>query len=162
MKYLKTLITGLVLLVGVTAFAQKKTEKYEKLDIGMFPKAKEGYKQVYIQVPTDKNEDDLKVEFFVGIEAMVDCNRHSLGGSVKSKDLEGWGYSYYEVEYSGQMISTKMGCGNQKATKKFVSFQPEIARYNSKLPMIFYVPKDMEVRYRILRPDGNMKKAVQK
>jgi len=30
------------------------------------------------------------------------------------------------------------------------------------LPLVFYVPKDLEVRYRILRPDSAMKKAVQK
>ncbi|MEI7489665.1 MAG: ecotin family protein [Chryseobacterium sp.] len=47
-------------------------------------------------------------------------------------------------------------------TKKFVYIQPEIVRYNSKLPLVFYVPKDLEVRYRILRPDAAMKKAVQK
>ncbi len=51
MKFSKTLITGLVLMVGVNAFAQKKAEKFEKLQIEMFPKAKEGYKQVYIQLP---------------------------------------------------------------------------------------------------------------
>lgn len=168
MKFLKTVITGLILLAGVTAFAQDKTDQYKmkradgKENVDAFPKAKEGYQQVYIQVPTDKNEHDLKIEFFVGIETMVDCNNHSLSGNVQSKDLEGWGYSYYEVEYKGQMFSTKMGCGNQKDTKKFVSFQPEIVRYNSKLPVVLYVPKDMEVRYRILRPDSDMKKAIQK
>jgi ecotin len=34
----------------------------------MFPKAKEGYKQVYIQLPVAKNENDLKVEVFVGLK----------------------------------------------------------------------------------------------
>jgi ecotin len=54
MKFSKTLITGLVMLVGVNAFAQKKAEKFEKLQIEMFPKAKYGYKQVYIQLPVAK------------------------------------------------------------------------------------------------------------
>ena len=40
MKFSKTLITGLVLMVGVNAFTQKKAEKFEKLQIEMFPKAK--------------------------------------------------------------------------------------------------------------------------
>lgn len=168
MNYFKTVITGLVLLAGVTAFAQDKTDQYKmkrtdgKEQIDAFPKAKEGYKQVYIQVPTDKNESDLKIEFFVGIEGMFDCNHQSLAGKIESKNLEGWGYSYYEVKYNGGMLTTNKGCGSQKATKKFVSFQPEIVRYNSKLPLVLYVPKDMEVRYRILRPDGDMKKAIQK
>ena len=60
MKFSKTLITGLILMAGVNAFAQKKAEKFEKLQIEMFPKAKEGFKQVYIQLPIEKNERDLK------------------------------------------------------------------------------------------------------
>ncbi len=55
-----------------------------------------------------------------------------------------------------------MACPGQKLSKKFVTLKPEIVRYNSKLPLVFYVPKDIEVRYRVLRPDNGMKKAVQK
>lgn len=162
MKFSKTLITGLVMLVGVNAFAQKKAEKFEKLEIEMFPKAKEGFKQVYIQLPVAKNESDLKVEFFVGAEKLLDCNKYSLIGDVKTQDLQGWGYNYYEVESNGETRGTLMACIDQKKTMKFVTLQPEIVRYNSKLPLVFYVPKDLEVRYRILRPDTKMKKAVQK
>lgn len=60
MKFSKTLIAGLVLMAGVNAFAQKKAEKFEKLQIEMFPKAKEGYKQVYIQLPVAKMKPTLK------------------------------------------------------------------------------------------------------
>ncbi|MFZ4929339.1 serine protease inhibitor ecotin [Chryseobacterium sp. Mn2064] len=162
MKFSKTLITGLILMIGVNAFAQKKAERFEKLQIEMFPKAKDGYKQVYIQLPIEKNEKDLKVELFVGMEKMLDCNNYFLMGDMKTKDLEGWGYNYYEVDSKGETAGTLMGCLNQKMTKKFVSLNPEIVRYNSKLPLVFYVPKDIEVRYRVLRPDNTMKKAVQK
>lgn len=142
--------------------AQKKTEKFEKLQIDMFPKAKEGYKQVFIQLPIAKNENDLKVEFFVGAEKMLDCNRYFLMGKIMIQDLQGWGYNYYDVESTGETGGTLMACPDQKKTKKFVSLQPEIVRYNSKLPLVFYVPKDLEVRYRVLRPDSVMKKAIQK
>lgn len=162
MKFSKTLIVGLVMMMGVNAFAQKKSSMFEKLQIEMFPKAKEGFKQVYIQLPKEKNENDLKVEFFVGTEKMLDCNKHFLMGNVKTQDLEGWGYNYYEVESNGETGGTLMACPDQKMTKKFVTLQPEIVRYNSNLPLVFYVPKDLEVRYRVLRPDATMKKAVQK
>lgn len=162
MKFSKTLMVGLAMMAGVNAFAQKKTEKFEKLQIEMFPKAKEGYKQVYIQLPVAKNENDLKVEFFVGKEKMLDCNKYFLMGNMKTQDLQGWGYNYYEVESNGETGGTLMACPDQKKTQKFVSLQPEIVRYNSKLPLVFYVPKDLEVRYRVLRPDAKMKKAVQK
>ncbi len=162
MKFLKALSGFLMLFVAMNISAQKKIEKFDKLQIDMFPKAKEGFKQVYIQLPIAKNESDLKVEFFVGIEKMLDCNKHFLMGKVNVQDLQGWGYNYYEVESNGETGGTLMGCPDQKKTKKFVSLQPEIVRYNSKLPLIFYVPKDFEVRYRVLRPDVEMKKAVEK
>ena len=161
MRFSKTIISGLLMFAAVNSFAQKKTEKFEKLQIEMFPKAKEGFKQVYVQLPIAKNESDLKVEFFVGAEKMLDCNRHFLIGKVNTQDLQGWGYNYYEVESKGETAGTLMACPDKKMTKQFVYIQPETVRYNSKLPLVFYVPKDMEVRYRILRPDA-MKKAVQR
>jgi len=154
-------MTGLVMMIGMNAFAQKKAEKFAKLEIEMFPRAKEGFKQVYIQLPVAKNENDLKVEFFVGAEKMLDCNRHFMMGEVKTQDLQGWGYTYYDVESKGEVGGTLMGCPDQKLTKQFVNLKPETVRYNSKLPLVFYIPKDMEVRYRVLRPDA-MKKAVQR
>ncbi|WP_312396464.1 ecotin family protein [Chryseobacterium sp.] len=161
MKFSKTLMTGLAMMIGMNAFAQKNAEKFAKLEIEMFPKAKEGYKQVYIQLPIAKNENDLKVEFFVGAEKMLDCNKHFMMGEVKTQDLQGWGYTYYDVESKGEVGGTLMGCPDQKLTKQFVNLKPETVRYNSKLPLVFYIPKDMEVRYRVLRPDA-MKKAVQR
>jgi len=162
MKFLKTVSAVLMMFLVGNISAQKKTEKFEKLQIDMFPKAKEGYKQVFIQLPIAENENDLKVEFFVGTEKMLDCNKHFLMGKVMTQDLQGWGYNYYDVESTGETGGTLMACPDQKKTKKFVSLQPEIVRYNSKLPLVFYVPKDFEVRYRILRPDSVMKKAIQK
>ncbi|WP_445432841.1 serine protease inhibitor ecotin [Chryseobacterium indoltheticum] len=163
MKFLNAVsVVLMMVVVGNLSAQKKKTEKFEKLQIEMFPKAKEGFKQVYIQLPVAKNENDLKVEFFVGAEKMLDCNKHFLMGKVATQDLQGWGYNYYEVESNGETGGTLMACPDQKKTKKFVSLQPEIVRYNSKLPLVFYVPKDLEVRYRILRPDAAMKKATQK
>jgi hypothetical protein len=40
MKFSKTLISALMMFAAVNAFAQKKTEKFEKLQIEMFPKQK--------------------------------------------------------------------------------------------------------------------------
>ncbi len=34
-------------------------------------------------------------------------------------------------------------------------------RYNSKLPIVLYVPKDVEVRYRIWSASSRIEKAVQ-
>ncbi|WP_124641476.1 MULTISPECIES: serine protease inhibitor ecotin [Amniculibacterium] len=136
------------------AFAQKKVTKDIQSEIKMFPKAKPGYKQVYIKVPAMKNENDYKVEVFAGKTMLVDCNNHRMMGDIDDKNLDGWGYTYYEVESNGQSTSTMMGCPDQTKTKKFIYMQPELLRYNSKLPIVIYAPKDMEVKYRIWKADS--------
>ena len=136
--------------------AQKTKVNNINKEIKMFPKAKEGFQQVYIKVPTAKNENDLKVEVFVGKNQLVDCNQHRMGGKIVEKDLEGWGYTYFEVESNGQAVSTMMACPDQKKTKKFVTMESETLRYNSKLPIVIYAPKDMEVKYRIWKAENKM------
>jgi len=36
-----------------------------------------------------------------------------------------------------------------------------LLRYNSKLPLVLYVPKDIEVRYRIWSASNKVEKAIQ-
>jgi ecotin len=155
-----TLIIAVVTAIffATNAFAQKKVQKFEKLDISMYPMAQKGYKQVIIQLPIEKNEDNLKIELNIGIEKMVDCNSHGLIGKATEETVEGWGYNYYTVESSGETTSTRMGCPNPP-TKKFVSMAPILTRYNSKLPIVLYVPQNIDVKYRIWRADTIMQKA---
>ncbi|WP_300979281.1 serine protease inhibitor ecotin [Flavobacterium sp.] len=148
-------------LFATNASAQKKQQKFEKLDISMYPKAKESFKQVIIQLPIEKNEDDLKIELIIGTEKMVDCNYHNLMGKTTEEIVDGWGYNYYMVESSGVSASTRMACPNPP-TKKFVSMTPIMTRYNSKLPIVLYVPQNIEVKYRIWRADTIMQKAKSK
>lgn len=118
-------------------------------DISMFPKAPEGYKRVTIKMKPLKNEDNYKVEFYIGkLEEVDNCNNFFLSGDLEKKNLEGWGYDYYHFD-SKAVAGTKMGCLDNKRVKKLVYYQPQMERYNSKLPIVIYVPKDHEVRYRI-------------
>lgn len=163
MKFIKTVLTGLVVLICISSFAQKKTEKYKKLEIEMFPKAKAGYKQTYFQVPIEENEEDLKIQLYVGYDAMVDCNHKWLDGNIETKTLKEWWFPYYEVESDGLVGTTAKGCGGQKETKKFIYLPSKIIEYDSRIPFVLYIPENMEVRYRILRPDpAPLKKAIQK
>jgi ecotin len=52
-----------------------------------------------------------------------------------------------------------MACINYKNTKKFISIQPVLTRYNSKLPVVIYHPENLEVRFRIWSADAKMQKA---
>ncbi len=126
------------------SFAQQS-----KTDHSMFPAASAGFTKQIITLPAAKNEDNLKVEIFVGKTIEVDCNRYFLSGTIKEQNLEGWGYTFYKVESNGAIGGTKMMCPDEKKTMKFVNMQTLLIRYNSKLPVVVYVPDGMELKYRI-------------
>ena len=157
MKKILLIVTAIAFSSPVMAQKGKVTDI--KSEIKMFPKAKEGFKQVYIKVPTVKNENDLKIEVFVGKTQLVDCNQYRMSGQITEKNLEGWGYNYYEVESNGQATSTMMACPDQKKSNKFISMPSETLRYNSKLPIVIYVPKNMEVKYRIWKAEKTLNNA---
>ncbi|WP_434777625.1 serine protease inhibitor ecotin [Neisseria sp. Ec49-e6-T10] len=119
--------------------------------VAPYPKAETGYTRNVINLPTLKNEDNVKVELLIGKDLMVDCNRQMLGGTIETKTLQGWGYDYFVVSDVKGPMSTLMACPNQQKRKAFVRIGNinQLYRYNSKLPMVIYVPKDVQVKYRI-------------
>lgn len=129
----------------------KAQDKNENFNFEMYPKPEFGYKQVYIQVPAEQNEANYKLELFIGFETMVDCNYHTIIGSIKEKNIEGWGYSYFQVESEGKMTSTLMGCMDQELSKKFIHMIPQSISYNSKLPIVLNIPSNFIVKYKIFK-----------
>ncbi len=120
-----------------------------KVDISMFPPAEEGYERFVITMDPRENESDYQVEFYVGKTMSVDCNQHSLTGSFETLNLKGWGYSYTRFTTKGVVMSTKMGCPEGSEREAFVHSSSETKRYNSRLPIIIYIPHGYEVRYHI-------------
>lgn len=159
MKHIIILFALLIAATTTPLQAKNKKSKLATIDISMFPKAKPGYKMLYIQVPATKQENNLKVEFFVGRNEQVDCNKYFLTGDIKEQNLEGWGYTYYTVESDGNIAGTKMACPDNVLQTKFVHLQGEITRYNSKLPIVLYIPEKLDVQYRIWKADKKMQHA---
>lgn len=116
-----------------------------------FPPATEGYSRHVIELPERSDEAAFKVELIAGKTMEIDCNHHSLGGVWQEKTVQGWGYSYYRLEQVGTGISTMMACPPGSNRQAFVPAggEPLLVRYNSKLPVVVYAPKDIEVRYRL-------------
>ena len=128
-----------------------------------WPEASAGMVRQVIQLPEQKNEHDFKVELVIGQTREVDCNRHSLGGNLETKTLQGWGYDYYVFTPANGMASTMMACPDNKKTSQFIPAtlgENGMLRYNSRLPIVIYTPKDIDVKYRIWQADETLHSAA--
>jgi ecotin len=82
----------------------------------------------------------------------VDCNQHSFGGQLVEKVAEGWGFPYFILKSVSEPVSTMMACPPDKQQlETFVQVRSNegLLRYNSRLPVVVYVPTGFEVHYRI-------------
>jgi ecotin len=131
-------------------------------DVAPFPKADKGFARKVIRLTPQSRENDFQVEILAGKTLTVDCNHPRLGGMLDEKNLEGWGYPFYRLEKVIGPMSTLMACPDGTSKQDFVPVVGDgfMLRYNSKLPIVLYVPKDIEVRYRIWSASGKVEKAV--
>jgi ecotin len=122
-------------------------------DLQAYPAATAGQTRHVIRLPSEGDEDGLKVELIVGRTLEVDCNRQMLGGSIDTRTAEGWGYDYFVVSDLGQSATTLMACPDNTRRSAFVrgGGAPTLIRYNSRLPVVVYTPSNVELRYRIWR-----------
>jgi ecotin len=117
-----------------------------------YPAADAGFARSVFHLPKVDNEADRKVEIMVGKVLMTDCNRTWFGGNLERRVAAGWGYPFFVLPDAGGPASTMMACppGVEKA-EAFVPVRGSgfIQPYNSKLPVVTYVPNGFSVRYRI-------------
>ncbi|MBD9632515.1 serine protease inhibitor ecotin [Pseudomonas sp. PDM19] len=151
-----TLPTALLLSATATFATAAKLE-----DVAPYPKAEDGFVRQVIHLPKQAQEENFKVEILAGKTLTVDCNRQRLGGTLEEKTLEGWGYSYYRLDKVSGPASTLMACPDGKSRQDFVPVVGDgfVLRYNSKLPIVIYAPKDVEVRYRLWSASEKVEKA---
>lgn len=130
--------------------------------VAPYPKAESGFTRQVIHLAPQTREDDFKVEILAGKTLTVDCNHQRLGGVLEEKNLEGWGYPFYRLEKVIGPMSTLMACPDGKSKQDFVPVVGDgfLLRYNSKLPIVLYVPKDVEVRYRVWSASSKVEKAI--
>jgi len=130
-----------------------------------FPPAEEGMVRYVLQLPKEEDESALKVELIVGKTVQVDeQNRYFFGGKIEEETIKGWGFTRYKVSRLGPMAGTRMAVDpNAPKVARFITIggDPYIIRYNSRLPIVVYVPEGVEVRYRIWTA-GTEVKAIEK
>jgi ecotin len=132
-------------------------------DVAPYPEAEAGFTRHVIHLSQQTDENNHKVEILAGKQLDVDCNRQRLGGTLEEKTLQGWGYNYYRLEAVKGPMSTMMACPDGKKTKAFVPVIGEgfMLHYNSKLPIVVYAPKGVEVNYRIWSASEQISKATE-
>jgi len=146
----------LLLAFTVTVFADDRESGWEKA----YPAAEKGFTRHVLHLQDRKDEDTVKVELIVGKTIETDgVNSFFFGGSIREQTVTGWGYPRYNVEIGG-LGSTMMAVPpDQPKVNKFVTLagRPYLLRYNSRLPIVIYVPEGFEIRYRFWRADRESK-----
>ncbi|MNP29608.1 Ecotin precursor [compost metagenome] len=149
-------------LLTLTLAAGTSVQAASLKDVAPYPEAEKGFTRQVIHLPKQADESAFKLEVLAGKQLLVDCNRQRLGGTLEEKNLEGWGYNYYRLEKVMGPASTLMACPDTAKKEAFVPVVGDgfLLRYNSKLPVVVYVPEGVEVRYRIWSASDDVKKAT--
>jgi len=149
----KHAVPFVLLLVALTAAAAVAAGEKDPLDA--YPPAADGMTRYVLRLPAEEDESRLKVELIVGKTVKTDkVNRYFFGGRIERSTVAGWGYPRYDVEELGPLAGTLMAPpSDAPKVERFITLggEPYLVRYNSRLPVVVYIPEDAEVRYRIWR-----------
>lgn len=144
----KSFLTLSILLLGSFAMAQQPQDNMKA-----YPPAADGMKRVVVYLESKEEEDDYRIELMVGKTVEVEAaNRFFFAGTLEEETIEGWGFPKYIVKQIGPMAGTRIGVDpDAPKVKRFVKLggEPKLLRYNSKLPLVVYVPKDAEVKLKV-------------
>lgn len=123
----------------------------KKDPMAIWPKAESGYKQIVLNLPNIPNEDFYRIELIPEKTMKTDCNHVMINGVMEVKPLTGWGYEYYVLSKVNEPASTRMACIPQTIKTKEIAIQTNLPliNYNSKLPLVVYIPKEIRLSYRI-------------
>ena len=128
-----------------------------------FPPPEKGQIRYVIQLAEQDDESNYQVELIVGQTVEIDeINQYFFGGQIKKENIVGWGFTRYVVSELGPMAGTRMAVDpNAPTVNRFIRLggAPSLIRYNSRLPVVVYVPEGVEVRYRIWRAEPDSKAA---
>jgi ecotin len=110
-----------------------------------------------INLPELADESTLKVELIVGRTVKTDAaNRYFFAGTLETGTVPGWGFNYHILRKLGPMAGTLMAAEPAAPqVERFITLggETQLLRYNSRLPLVVYVPAGVEVRYRLWRAE---------
>ena len=150
----------LMVLTCASAFSAGAETEAER-NLKAFPPADEGMTRHVLMLPAREQEDSLRVELKIGKTVRIDAeNRYFFGGNLQAVNIDGWGFTRYLLAELGPMAGTLMAVSpDSPKVERFITLggEPQLMRYNSRLPLVVYVPGGVEVRYRIWRAEPEVK-----
>lgn len=150
---------GLCVLL-LSLFVLSKTGEADD-NMKAFPPADEGMSRFVLQLPEQADETLFKVQLLIGKTVQTDeRNRYFYGGKIIEETIQGWGFPRFVVKELGPMAGTLMAIDPQAPkVSRFITIGGEsfLVRYNSRLPIVVYVPNGVEVRYRLWKAEPDAK-----
>ena len=144
---MKTLAMGLMLALAATVAADAADE------MKAFPPPEPGMLRYVLQLQEQPDESLYQVQLIVGKTVSLDPqNQYFFGGQIEAETIQGWGYTRYVVRKLGPMAGTLMAVdADAPKVDRFITLsgEPYLIRYNSRLPIVVYVPEGVDVRYRM-------------
>ncbi len=113
-----------------------------------FPASLSGHQRHVVKLPPLDNEPLHRVELLGGKTLTVDCNRQSMDGHFEPREVPGRKPTYWVFTSQGQVMSTRMACPPGSDRREFVSAKTLLVPYNSRLPLVVFVPDGFELRWR--------------
>jgi ecotin len=151
----------LLLLAVCMSLDPAAAETEAERNLKAFPPADEGMVRHVLMLPPQQDEDSLRVELRIGKTVRTDAvNRYFFAGNLQAVNIDGWGFTRYVLPELGPMGGTLMAPDpNAPEVERFITLggEPQLLRYNSRLPLVVYVPKGVEVRHRIWRAGPEVK-----
>ena len=151
----------LSMVVAGMAFLSAGAQTEAERNLKAFPPADQGMTRHVLMLPPAEQEDSLRVELQIGKTVKTDAaNRIFLRWKYPGGEHRGLGIHPLRGAELGPMAGTLMAVDPElPKVDRFITLggEPQLMRYNSRLPLVVYVPKGAEVRHRIWRADPEAK-----
>ncbi|MCO1333027.1 ecotin [Microbulbifer sp. OS29] len=140
------------------------TSSYAAEPLDAFPLDVNGKSRHVIVLPKVVDESRFRVELIPGRSEIADCNLRSFSAPLQREVLPGWGYPYYVLSDLSSTMDTRKVCAPGTETRRFITVRGDglLLPYNSNLPLVVYLPKGVQLKYRVWRADKNFSDAKSK
>ncbi|MGB0866977.1 MAG: ecotin family protein [Granulosicoccaceae bacterium] len=107
---------------------------------------------IWLEPIDHAEESSHQVQLRLGVKAWVDGLNHAgLAIKLERGVVQGWGFPYYHFEGDAVVASTRMASKGE-LSEQWVWSPASLVDYNSRLPLVVYVPNNFGLSYRILAP----------